>query len=340
MSKIIIGIHGLGNKPPKKLLTKWWMQSICEGLIKTNRFKYAPRFEMVYWADILNDKPLNNLITDPKNPYALDEPYTPSPEKIEPKQHSTRKKFLGFLEDQMDKIFLNEDLTSNFTFVSEVVFKKYFKELEIYYAKQPEVNDAEFKSVKDIIRKRLADVLNKHEGKEILLVSHSMGTIIAYDVCNFLVPEIKIDTFVTMGSPLGIPIIVSKIAEEQKVLQPNITKLQTPQNIQRNWFNYSDIEDNVALNYNLSDDFEANTNGVRVKDTIVENNYMINSELNPHKSYGYLRTPEFSNMLVDFLEKDCSSMEMWWLKKSYETKKTIKELSNKLNPFAKGETSE
>ena len=30
---------------------------------------------MVYWADILNDKPLNSLITDPENPYFLDEPY-------------------------------------------------------------------------------------------------------------------------------------------------------------------------------------------------------------------------------------------------------------------------
>jgi len=340
MSKIVIGIHGLGNKPSKDLLTKWWMQSICEGLIKTSRFQFAPKFELVYWADILNDKPLNRLIADPENPYALDEPYTPSPEKIEPEQHSTRKKFLGFLEDQMDKIFLNEDLTSNFTFVSEVVFKKYFKELEIYYAKQPEVNDTTFKSVKDIIRKRLVDILKKHKGKEILLISHSMGTIIAYDVCNFLVHDIKVDTFVTMGSPLGIPIIVSKIAEEQKSFQPNITKLKTPENIQRNWFNYSDIEDNVALNYNLGDDFEANLNGVKVQDTIIENNYMVNGELNPHKSYGYLRTPEFSTMLSDFLEREVSGAKLWWLRKSYETQKLLAEIKNNLNPFAKGEQGE
>lgn len=28
MSKIIIGIHGLGNKPPKAILTDWWARSI------------------------------------------------------------------------------------------------------------------------------------------------------------------------------------------------------------------------------------------------------------------------------------------------------------------------
>ena len=62
-----------------------------------------------------------------------------------------------------------------------------------------------------------------------------------------------------MGSPLGIPIIVSKIAEELKISHPKIAKLQTPPNIQNNWFNFSDIEDNVALNYNLNDDYEANS---------------------------------------------------------------------------------
>ena len=39
MSKIIIGIHGLGNKSRKALLEEWWKASIEEGLInigKTN----------------------------------------------------------------------------------------------------------------------------------------------------------------------------------------------------------------------------------------------------------------------------------------------------------------
>ena len=167
MSKIIIGIHGLGNKPPKELLKEWWHKSICEGLRKVNRFRFEPHFELVYWADILNDKPLNNLITDPENPYCLDEPYTPSPEMIIPKSVIRRKKFLGILEEQMDRLFLNEDLSSNFEFISEMIFKKYFKELEIYYAHGPEVNDTSYRTVKDIIRNRLAEVLKKHKGKEI-----------------------------------------------------------------------------------------------------------------------------------------------------------------------------
>lgn len=329
MSKIIIGIHGLGNKPPKEILEEWWIKSICEGLKNIDRFQFKPKFEMVYWADILNDKPLNNLITDPENPYYLDEPYTPGANLATLKQNTRRKKFLGFLEEQMDKIFLNEDLSSNFEFVSEMVFKKYFKELEIYYSKQPKVNDSSYKSIKDIIRNRLAETLKKHKGKEIFLVSHSMGSIIAYDVCTFLVPDIKIYTLITMGSPLGFPVIVSKIAEELKISHTKIGKLQTPPNIQKKWVNYSDLEDNVALNYDLNDDYEANSFGVRVTDEIIQNNYSVGEERNPHKSYGYLRTPEFSNLVADFIEKDRSKLKLWWLKKEYQLESLLKSVNIK-----------
>jgi len=314
MSKVIIGIHGLGNKPPKDTLKKWWLESMCEGLRKINKFQFIPKFELIYWADILNDKPLNELIEDEENPYYLDEKYVPSPDEPAPKDHSTRKKFLGFLEHQMDKIFLNDDLTPNFSFVSDLVFKKYFMELEVYYAKQPEINDQSFKSVKDIIRNRLVEILIKYKGKEIILISHSMGSIIAYDVCSFLTPEIKIDNFVTMGSPLGMPIIVSKIAEEWKETHPNLDKLSTPQNVLKSWINYSDLEDNVAINYNLADDYVENKNAVKVEDISIINNYEINGERNPHKSYGYLRTPEFSNHLSEFLTKDRNAFDLWLLR--------------------------
>ena len=331
MSKIIIGIHGLGNKPPKDTLEKWWIESICEGLKKIDRFKFEPKFEMVYWADILNDKPLNSQITDKENPYYMDEPYIPSSEINIPKENTRRKKFLGFLEDQMDKIFLNDDLSSKFEFVSDMIFKKYFRELEIYYARQPDVNDPAYKSVKDIIRSRLADVLNKHKGKEIFLIAHSMGSIIAYDVCSFVLPNNRIDTFITMGSPLGLPIIVSKIAEEVRLHNSKVNKLTTPQNVLSQWINFSDIEDNVAINYNLSDDYAPNQNGVKVRDIIIDNDYQIHGERNPHKSYGYLRSQQFSEYVDQFLTKDKSNLELWWMGRKYELRKLNKKIKTLIN---------
>jgi hypothetical protein len=327
MSKIIIGIHGLGNKPPRDLLREWWLKSICEGLKNINRYSFEPNFEIVYWADILNDKPLNNLISDPENQYYLDEPYTPSTDSLVNKPHIKRKKFLGFLEEQMDKIFLNDDLTSNFNFVYDLIFKKYFKELVIYYSKDDLGNNELNTSIKDSIRKRLAEVITKHKGKEIFIIAHSMGSIIAYDVCNLLVKDIEIDTFVTIGSPLGVPVIFSKIAEELKSRYPDTERPSVPENIKRGWFNFSDIEDIVAMNYNLGDDYGPNSYGVEIKDYVVSNNYMINNERNPHKSYGYLRTPEFSLILADILEKDIGPLKLWYLRKSFELRQLIKKFS-------------
>ena len=45
--KIIIGIHGLGNKPPKETLEKWWKQAIADGL-KLNSYPSTEfNFELI-----------------------------------------------------------------------------------------------------------------------------------------------------------------------------------------------------------------------------------------------------------------------------------------------------
>lgn len=57
MAKVIIGIHGLGNKPPGQLLEKWWKMSMIEGLKLNGHNKRLPRFELVYWADVIHSSP-------------------------------------------------------------------------------------------------------------------------------------------------------------------------------------------------------------------------------------------------------------------------------------------
>ncbi|MEE9431729.1 MAG: hypothetical protein V3V16_11850 [Melioribacteraceae bacterium] len=328
MDKIIIGIHGLGNKPSKEILERWWIDAMCEGLKKIDKYEFVPKFELAYWADILNDKPLAEEITDKENLYFLDEKYVPEPEIIEPRDNSTRERILNFLEKQMDWIFLNDDLTSNFSAISDMVFKKYFKELDIYFTSKRDIPN-EIVSIKNNIRNRLAEVIKKHEGKEILLLSHSMGTIIAFDVCSLMTTDINIDTFVTMGSPLGLPIVVSEIAEELKVNNPGLHKLSTPKNITRSWINYYDLEDSVAINYHLKDDYIENENKVKVQGINVVNNYEINDEKNPHKSYGYLRTPEFANLLSEFLVRDRTKLDLWVIKTKEKCVNIYKNLTGK-----------
>ena len=300
MAKVIIGIHGLGNKPPKETLEDWWKKAMLEGLNKLNTPYNFPTFEFVYWADILYEKPLDEKINDKNDPYFLDEGYTPGLPDFESEDNSIRQKVLDFLEEQLDKLFLNDDLTINYNGISDAIIHRYFKDLEIYYAEECfDDNDIRCEARK-LIRDRLVEVIQKYKGDDIFLIGHSMGSIIAYDVLTFLMPEINIHTFITIGSPLGFPVVQGKIAAEwhaKRLVPPN---LKTPPRVKKHWYNFADLNDKVALIYQLSKNFKANWRGIKPMDFVVYNDYQIENEFNPHKSFGYLRTPEFSKVLHEF----------------------------------------
>lgn len=304
MAKIIIGIHGLGNKPPKRLLKKWWKKSIREGLKAIGHPRLFLKFELVYWANFLHPAPRNPKIKDEKAPAFLKEPYIPSQNVIEKRPSKVRQKVLDYLEKQIDKIFLKDDLSIHFLSVSDLIIRRFFRDLDAYYSQTYMNIYGKERLVKDIIREQLARIIMKHKNKDILLIGHSMGSIIAYDVLTQNVPHINIDTFVTIGSPLGLPIIMSKIASEQKHALIKKAKLSTPENVLSNWYNFSDLKDKVAINYNLSDDYDENSNRVRAIDKIVFNNYEYDGKRNPHKIYGYLRTPELAKVIHEFLIQD------------------------------------
>lgn len=304
MSQVIIGIHGLGNKPPRERLEDWWKQSMYEGLKSINKHIRIPEFRLIYWADVMYNAPLDEDITDEEHPLYLDEKYLPAPKDYVPEKHEFRQKVMDIIQTQLERIFLNDDMTVNFSYITDRIIHKYFRELEVYYTVETPYNPNQMFSARQVIRQRVAEVLNEHRGDQIFLIGHSMGSIIAFDVLTYVVPEIKIDTFITIGSPLGMPVIMSKIALTSRMIYPAERKLSVPPGITRRWYNFSDIEDRVALINNLCRKFKANKHGVRARDFIVNNNYRINGISNPHKSFGYLRTPEFSRILYRFIKKE------------------------------------
>jgi len=300
MSKIIIGIHGLRNKPPKRILKRWWKKSIREGLQTIGRSRWFFRFKLVYWADVFHPEPLNPKEKNPEHPLYIKAPYCPGENRTQKKPNALRKKIRDVLEKQIARIFLNKDMTIYFSGITDRVIRHYFEELDGYYSKIVYDKKGKPCPAKEVIRGKLARILQKNRKKKIVLIAHSMGSIIAYDVLTQVASDIKIDTFVTVGSPLGIPVILGKIASENKTPRKN-GKLTTPENVANHWFNFSDLEDKVAMHYKLRDHYEENSHHVRVLDKIVYNNYEIKGEKNPHKSYGYLRTPELAEVIDGFL---------------------------------------
>ncbi len=287
MAKVIIGIHGRSNKPEAKTLRNWWKQSMEEGLNKSLEESLGNvDFEMAYYADIYYKK----QIPDAENK----EPYIKAKAgELKRYRRGILDRIRGiagnWLDDPLDWLEENSNLFSS---LAKTVTKKLMKDLGKYYNDQ---------ASREKIKKSLRDLLEEHKDDEIILISHSMGTIVAYDVLRELGRSqdhkgIRIEHFITMGAPLGLTVVKGNVIDADK------RKLRTPSCVANTWVNFSDPEDYVALDSHLADDYEGNSAGVKVRDVLVCNEYKgKDKEPNQHKSYGYLRTPEFSDHLASLL---------------------------------------
>jgi len=302
MSKIILGIHDLGNKPSKNVLQGWWRRAILEGLKEIGHPRPLLKFELIYWADVLYEKPLDPNEQDEDHFLFLEDPYVPANRSSKERPRKLSEKILGYLKTQLDKVYLNKDFSINYTAITDLIIRHYFRDLDIYYSKTC-LNKAKSECrAKDVMRDQLTLALKKHRKRDVLLIAHSMGSVIAYDVLSLSPPDIKVNTLVTIGSPLGLPAVMIKILAEQGVDYRKELKARTPENILESWYNLSDLQDKVALDIKLRDDYRGNSNHVRPIDVIVTNDYEYKGNKNPHKSYGYLRTPQLAEAVCDFLD--------------------------------------
>ena len=309
MSKIIIGIHGLGNKPPGSTLSDWWKKSILGGLNTFNHSITDFEFELVYWTDILHPIPLNMDEMNKCSSSYLNNKYHPDHILSSLELSGLRKKAREYIEKFYGKIVVNEVLSLKYPSLTDLFIHVNMRDLENYYSPFYINYNGSHRLAKQVIIERLSETLKKHKGKKILLICHSMGSIIAYDTLIDNFPELKIDTMVSIGSPLGQKYVLKKLLEGQK--NNSGIKLIVPENIQRNWYNLSDLDDQVALNHLLAEIFACNSKGVKIIDKLVQNNFTDNEIRNPHSAYGYLMTPELSEIVNSFLTHKKFSLFRW-----------------------------
>lgn len=312
MKKIIIGIHGLANKPKKKILSQHWKDSIQEGLKKNCRVATSFSYQMVYWADILYKYPIHDDKKFNFDSFYNTEPYVQA-------DRGALKEYADGWRDQVIKFagkiggkaidVLHDPL--GLENVADWLVGKVLKDLAFYYDEQRKIADRsrppKMVTARQVLMNDLKKELVKHKGKEIMLISHSMGTIIAYDVLRRLGredPQFEIAEFITMGSPLGLSYVKANIYRET-TYEEKKKRVRTP-SIVKNWVNYADRKDPVAFDTHLEDDYGPNKDAVKVRDDRILNDYKITKpsgklEENHHKSYGYLRTPEISKHIAAFL---------------------------------------
>jgi subtilisin family serine protease len=129
--------------------------------------------------------------------------------------------------------------------------------------------------MEDTLRQRIAA-----GGGPFIVVAHSQGSMIAYDVLRTLKREdADVRLFLTIGSPLGMD-------EVQDVLKEVGGPLVVPECVAR-WVNVAERLDPVALDPELKGEFARSRRGVDVEDVAVRN---LDWQTNPHSSTGYLAT--------------------------------------------------
>jgi hypothetical protein len=280
----IIGIHGLANKPPRDEKAAWWGAAIREGLDRNRGFRLTEAdlpFAFVYWADLRYPQPLSGDRN--REPYAPDHGLGPFPSPAG--QPATAE---PTLKDRIYRGLAHLQEAAGLTPVDDLILEYRLDDLWGYY------EDAGFRAA---ARERLRVALAEAAGDDVLIAAHSMGGLIAYDVLRAAEADgtpLPRCALVTLGSPLGLAELKLKLADEHGALR--VPAALTA------WTNLMDRQDIATVGDDLGELYAPNAAGVRVQDVPVINAYRRpDGAENRHKSYGYLRTPEFSKAVADFL---------------------------------------
>lgn len=135
MAKVIVGIHGLANKPEREILTDWWVKSIHEGLQKNCEIA-DPEFDfrMVHWADLLYKYPVHRDAEFKFDKLYNNQPYKAAgPGSLERYNDglidTIRAGALGMVGSTLD--FAKEHFNMNR--LADWVLGKVLKDLDFYY---------------------------------------------------------------------------------------------------------------------------------------------------------------------------------------------------------------
>lgn len=145
--------------------------------------------------------------------------------------------------------------------------------------------------IAEAAREKLKTVLRAaaENRRPVLLLAHSMGSVIAFDALWQLSREegsdARIDLLLTTGSPLG-----QKIVQRHLLGKSAPGEKRYPSNID-NWVNIAAIGELTAIDRRLRNDFSAMIRQDLVPDIVdheVFNYYHMQGALNVHAEYGYL----------------------------------------------------
>lgn len=254
-------IHGLANKPAAEALYQIWLRALAKGKNGLALGPLGVSSTMVYWADVLYPEPdPNEADYESASESAPHEVDAGGDARIPVGTSEKEKRFIQRMRAQ-DTRMTDEEIKNAGDhgstdekatklerillpwFIKEKIMAAKLRDAYLYlFNKDFSPRPGATYKVQDHIRKLFIDALKKApNSRPHVVVSHSMGTIIAYD-CLKRVPGCPpIDSLVTMGSPLGID-------EVQDCLEPEWSRSNgyPTQQIRSQWVNIFDRLDVVC----------------------------------------------------------------------------------------------
>ncbi len=182
-------------------------------------------------------------------------------------------------------------------FIPDPAVKSTIAETLCYFENRDGIGSRIRELLKAPLRRMFAD------GERVLIIGHSMGSIIAYDALWELWHEEnnhgRVDLLITLGSPLGMRFVQKRLLGFR---EKNARRF--PGNIRR-WKNIAAQGDLTALDPTLRDDFRTMIR-LGLTDTIedvhegVFGYFRDQDGLNVHRSYGYLVQPAVGATIADW----------------------------------------
>jgi len=175
--------------------------------------------------------------------------------------------------------------------------KETAKETNRYFENEEQIASDIREKLKKQLRPLLAD------GGKIMVIGHSMGSVITYDTLWALsqlehLPG-KVDMFLTLGSPLGMNYVRERLLGNQYQ-----GAQRYPSNI-KHWVNIAADGDLIALDRELATDYGEMIE-LKMLDEVTDYcdkvyNFCYDEDgLNCHRSYGYLINPVVSKVIAEW----------------------------------------
>jgi hypothetical protein len=309
--KTLIMIHGRGWKPDSATLEAQWRTALGRGLDRDwgdaggSGLLEAARIHFVYYGD------LTNAILE-----SAGQNYDPELDLADREQALRNLSALGnkkqFRRQHYEAVPGKSSLREFLVDVGAPLLSALHLTDAALSRRMPEVA-AYFDQAKDFgsaVRTRLAAPLQAalQGGEEILLISHCLGSVAAYDVLWELSHERagprsphlpRLDTWITLGSPLADEWVKHHLAGHS---QP--AEQRYPSNL-INWMNVAAEDDYTCHDETMANDYARmlQTQGIsQIRDYRIYNLAVRYGRSNPHHAAGYLIHPRVSALVADWLQ--------------------------------------